>query len=210
MAYHDEQGGKDSKETRQSLNHYETTSEESSGESNGQEQESHGRKSSRSRSGTGTTEANQSGSGGRSREGLLSRMRRAMFGDATMGQKAKAGWFSFLGSGGFSKALIKLAAPKILAILVCGSGIGMFGILGIFNTYKNDGIIRNDPPLQCEPGELELPGVGQGADNDVQANVDIMYDIFCNQFGYNENFLVGMLACMSVESTINPDRLESD
>lgn len=212
MAYHDEQGGKDNKETRQSLNHYETTSEESSSseESRGQEQESHGRKSTRSRSGTGTTEANQSGSGGRSREGLLSRMRRAMFGDATMGQKAKAGWLSFLGSGGFSKALIKLAAPKILAALVCGSGIGLFGILGIFNTYKNDGMIRNDPPLQCEQGELELPGTGQGADNDKQANVDIMYDIFCNQFGYSEEFLVGMLACMSVESDINPDRLESD
>ncbi len=215
MAYKDEQGGHDNQSTRDGLNHYsesETTSEQSAEQTTEEALEKHGVKTKKGTSSRSTeTEAGQAG-GGSSKGGILSRLRRAMFGDKGVGEKAKSGWMSWLTGGrGLPRALLsKLASPRFLALLVAGSGLGMFSIFGIFNTYKNDDIIRNDPPLVCNEGSVELPAAGEGGDEDQQAIVNVMYDIFCNHFGYSEEALMGMVACMGVESEVNPNRLESD
>lgn len=142
--------------------------------------------------------------------GLLERARRAMFGEKTAGEKLKSGWLSFQSGGGFAKAMASVAKPKALTALVMSVFMGTFGLASIFTSYKNDDVIRNDNPIQCEPGSFDLPAAGEGSDNDVQETVNIMYDIFVEQFGYSEYDLVGMVACMIVETGCNPDRLESD
>ena len=133
-----------------------------------------------------------------------------MFGEKTAGEKLKSGWLSFQSGGGFAKAMASVAKPKALTALVMSVFMGTFGLASIFTSYKNDDVIRNDNPIQCEPGSFDLPAAGEGSDNDVQETVNIMYDIFVEQFGYSEYDLVGMVACMIVETGCNPDRLESD
>lgn len=206
MAYMDDHGGRDSKENKLKNHAYESEEEREAREKT----ESEHKKVKKSSSQETTAQSN----GGKG--GILSRLRRALLGEQTVGEKARKGflnWKMFGGGGGAAglmKLITKLGAPKILAALVLGSGVGVFSILGIFTTYKNDGVTRNDPPLRCEQGVVELPSGGSGDDNDIQANVDVMYDIFCEELGYSKEALGGMLACMMVESTINPNRLESD
>lgn len=206
MAYMDDHGGRDSKENKLKNHAYESEEEREAREKT----ESEHKKTKKSSSQETTAQSN----GGKG--GILSRLRRALLGEQTIGEKARKGflnWRMFGGGGGAAglmKLITKLGAPKILAALVLGSGVGVFSILGIFTTYKNDGVTRNDPPLRCEQGVVELPAGGSEDDNDIQANVDVMYDIFCEELGYSKEALGGMLACMMVESNINPNRLESD
>ncbi len=206
-SYMDEQNGKDNGKTRQSLNTYSENEEApASSEESQAQQNKHVQKTSTETT-TGTSKS--------SKGGLLHRARNLLFGPKKAKTKNGGGLLSFFGGGLGSvipgkNILTTLAKPKMLAIIVTLCSVFGFSIFGLFTTYKNDGVVKNDPPLQCEPGELELPGTGEGADNDVQENVNIMYDIFCNQFGYPVNFLKGMLACMGVESGIDPARLESD
>lgn len=203
MAYRDNQEGHDRRSTTDSLHMYD-----------GQEPES------KDASGHGsTTESTQdstqsSVTGTQTRKpkpGILERARRALFGEKTLGDKARTASVLWRSEGGFARALSKMASPKGLTALVMGTSLGVFSILGLFTSYKNDDVIRNDPPIQCEEGTIELPpAAGEGSDNDIQETVNIMYDIFVNQFGYTEYDLVGMVACMLVETGCNPDRLESD
>lgn len=209
MAYMDDHGGRDSAENKAKTHAYETEEEREQREHAESEQKA---KKTVKHAASETTNATANGGKG----GILSRLRRALFGDQTVGEKAKKGWQSWKmfgggagGAGTVMKLITKLGAPKVLAALVLGSGLGVFSILGIFTTYKNDGAVRNDPPLQCEQGVIELP-TGSSDDNDIQENVNVMYDIFCEELGYPEEALVGMVACMMVESNVNPDRLESD
>lgn len=210
MPYMDDHGGKDDAKTTDGLNYYsggEQTTETTT------EQQTSKQTQSQTQAGSGTQtekETTQAPKGG-----LLSRLRRALLGDKTMGEKAKQGvtsWRAAMsgeGGGILGKAAKTLLKPKALAALAAAGGIGVFSIFGLFTTYKNDGVVRNDPPIECEQGELELPQ-GESGDNDIQANVDIMYSIFCEEFGYSKEALMGMVACMGVESMVNPDRLESD
>lgn len=209
MAYMDDHGGRDSAENKAKTHSYETEEEREQREHAESEQKA---KKTVKHAASETTNATANGGKG----GILSRLRRMLFGDQTVGEKAKKGWQSWKmfgggagGAGTVMKLITKLGAPKVLAALVLGSGLGVFSILGIFTTYKNDGAVRNDPPLQCEQGVIELP-TGSSDDNDIQENVNVMYDIFCEELGYPEEALVGMVACMMVESNVNPDRLESD
>lgn len=214
MSVHNSNGS-DSPDTKGSLNFYSTEPDEKPGEDPGSTSTTNTTTETTTKSGgthtsgtTGTTGGHQSSH--QSSEGFMGKIRKAMFGDRTPGERVKGAFSGFFGPGGsMGQLLTKIAAPKALAALVLGSGLGVFSILGIFTTYKNDDVIRNDPPLTCEQGVMELPGVPND-DDDIQARVDIMYDIFVNQFGYSEEFLVGMLSCMKVESGIDPDRLESD
>lgn len=208
MSYMDEQGGKDSASTK-AKNHSYTVEEEQQGLT---EQQTTEVKTAQKASKTAVESASQqSGPKG----GILSRLRRTLFGDETAGSKAKRGFLSWKTSGGSGgaasplvKILTKMGTPKVLAAIVMSSGLGIFSILGIFTTYKNDGVVRNDPPLQCEQGVIELPAVGE-ADEDQQKTVDVIYDTF-HELGYSDAAIMGMLACMWCESTDLPDRLESD
>lgn len=201
MAYNDDLEGRDKKSTTDGLHMYTVPDDNSGVEQHVKEKE------------TTETTAEQITEGKQIRKpkpGLLERARRAMFGDKTLGEKARSGWLAFKADGGFARAMSAMAKPKALTALVMSVFMGTFGLLGIFTSYKNDDVIRNDNPIQCEPGSFELPKAGEGSDNDIQATVNVMYDIFVNQFGYTEHDLVGMVACMLVETGCNPDRLESD
>lgn len=199
MAYNDDLEGRDKKSTTDSLHMAKVP--DGNPELHEREKE------------TTETTAEQVTEGKQSRKpkpGMLERARRALFGEKTLGEKARSGWLAFKADGGFARALTAMARPKALTALVMSAFLGTFGLLGIFTSYKNDDVIRNDDPIQCEPGSFELPKAGEGSDNDVQETVNIMYDIFVNQFGYTEHDLVGMVACMLVETGCDPNTLESD
>lgn len=204
MAYMDEQGGKDKKSTTDSLNMYD-----------GQDGAS-GHKTEKDVVKEDTEHTTSGKQSRKSRPGLLERARRLLFGESTVGDRAKRGLFNWrmsgtAGGGGFMDVISKLATPKALTALVMGTSLSVFSILGIFTSYKNDDIIRNDNPIQCEPGSIELPAPGgSGDDVDAQEIVNILYDIFVNEFGYSKEALTGIVACMLVETGCNPDRLESD
>lgn len=147
-------------------------------------------------------------------KGLFSRLRDALTGEGDrIKNGVKSGHQKWKSEGGMmsgaKSVLVKIANPKTLAMLATLSGTGFLSIFGLFSSYKNDDIIRNDPPLKCETVYVALP-TGGDAENDIQENVNIMYDIFCNRFGYSEEFLVGLVSCMMVESSADPTRLESD
>lgn len=116
--------------------------------------------------------------------------------------KSEGGLFS-------AKTLLKTMNPKKLAITAVLGGTGVFSIFGLFTSYKNDGAIKEDKPYECETGFIALPEGGDD-ENDIQENVNIMYDIFVNEMGYSEEFLVGLTASIMVESSVDPTRLESD
>lgn len=210
MSYKDEQhGGHDNQSTQDGLNFYST--EESSTETSSEHtQEQHAQQT----KGTATSQSTETSSrtGKQSKGGLLSRLRRAMFGDTGVGNRAKSGWLSWLTGGrGLPQALLtKLASPRVLALLVAGSGLGVFGIFGIFNTYKNDDIVKNDPPLVCNQGTIEMPTSSDFDSRDPQLVVNVIYDIFHNQYNFSDEAIMGMVACMGVESLVDPDRIESD
>lgn len=210
MAYIDDHGGKDSQETLDKNHGYtetEIVEEESSTstETDAKDSKNKGKKQ--------TVETTGEATGG-NKGGILSRMRRALFGDETLGDKTKRGFLSWRTSGGdggvAKKLLAKVASPKAIAALALSGGIGVFSILGIFTSYKNDGVVKNDPPLGCEQGVIELPAAGEGDDEDIQATVDVLYDLFCEELGLDPEALKGIVACMHVESRVWPDRLESD
>lgn len=211
MAYIDDHGGKDSQETLDKNHGYtetEIVEEESSTstETDAKDSKNKGKKQ--------TVETTGEATGG-NKGGILSRMRRALFGDETLGDKTKRGFLSWRTSGGdggsvAKKLLAKVASPKAIAALALSGGIGVFSILGIFTSYKNDGVVKNDPPLGCEQGVIELPAAGEGDDENIQATVDVLYDLFCEELDLDPEALKGIVACMHVESRVWPDRLESD
>lgn len=197
MAYHDDLEGKDKQSTTDGLHMYTTGPGEQHVTETDQTEDTKER----------TVEGKQTRT---PKPGLLERARRAMFGEKTTGEKARAGWLAFKADGGFAKFMTAAAKPKSLAALVMAVFMGVFGVMSMFSSYKNEDVIRNDDPIQCEPGNLELPAAGEATDVDIQEVVNILYDIFVNQFGYSPEALTGMVACMLVETGCNPDRLESD
>ena len=149
---------------------------------------------------------------GKGSKGLLSKARDLLTGGGEHAAKSvKEGTSKWNSEGGlFSlKGLAKAMNPKKLAITAALGGTGVLSIFGLFSSYKNDDITKNDPPYECETGFVALPTQGSG-ENDIQENVNIMYDIYVNQMGYSEEFLVGLIASIMVESNVDPTRLESD
>lgn len=142
---------------------------------------------------------------------LISRLiHGATDGAANVAKNAKKG-FS-LGKTAFKQGVkTVMAKPAVLALATTTGVVGTYGGFVAYDSYKKDNLITmKTDTWECTPGTVDVvTGDGSG-DNDIQANVDVMYDLFVNELGYSDNFVVGLVACMMCESNVDPDRLESD
>ena len=143
---------------------------------------------------------------------IFARLRDMITGEADNAVKnAKMGFFKWKASEGATngaKNFLASMTPKKAALVAGSSGLSILTLLTMFTGYKNDGVFRDSNPIECQEGHLELPIVALTKKTDMQDNVDIMYDIFCNNLGYTDEFLVGMLSCMMAESGLNPGIIE--
>jgi len=109
---------------------------------------------------------------------------------------------------GFKQVMTK---PLALTLATTVAGVGSYGAFVAYDQHKHDNLIElKTDTWECVPGTIEQASGSGAGDNDIQENVNIMYDLFVNELGYSDNFLVGLLACMYCESHVDPDRLESD
>ena len=114
---------------------------------------------------------------------------------------------------GVGKAAAGLGVSNSVIAAIASSFLGTLGFTGIsfFDVIKND----NASSLYvnawtCDQDELQKITVKEGDDEDLQENINIIYDLFVNELGYSEEFVVGMVSCMMVESHCQADRIESD
>ena len=154
-------------------------------------------------------------SNNKSSRSIFSRMRDALTGGASnAANNAKKGfslWKSEGGmSSGFKNVLSVLKKPRALAILASVFGVGSFSLFGLFSTYKNDGVVKNEQPLSCESGYVSFTPRAKVFKNVKQDTVDVMYDIFVKTYGYSEEFLTGMLTTMMTECDLNYSNIERD
>lgn len=168
---------------------------------------------------SGSTSSSSSSSNNKSNnkssKSIFSRMRDALTGGASnAANNAKKGfslWKSEGGmSSGFKNALNVFKKPRSLAILASVFGMGSFSLFGLFSSYKNDGVTKQEMPLSCESGYISFAPYAGTYKNVKQDTVDVMYDIFVKNYGYSEEFLIGMLTTMMTECDLNYSNIERD
>ena len=110
---------------------------------------------------------------------------------------------------GVGKVATSFGISTNLAIVILSSifGSGVLAFFGISASVRNDAGIKSEEVWVCDQDELDVRNTSTSED-DIQEMVNIMYAYICDELGYSQEFLVGMLSCMGVECSLHPGTIE--
>lgn len=114
---------------------------------------------------------------------------------------------NLMGGVGKIATMLGLSNTAVIAILSSILGGGILAIFGLSDVKRHDAAMRSDDSWTCVSDEIDFSNALSGAE-DIQENVNIMYDVFVNHYGYSEEFLIGMVACFMTESYVTAEVIE--